>query len=1014
MNIAEYSIRKKVITIVLTVFVCLAGIGSYFKLPRLEDPEFTIKQALVITRYPGASAEEVASEVSDRIEKAVQQMGQLKRVTSESRRGLSTVTVEIKDKFDKHSMPQVWDELRRKINDVQSQLPNGAEKSTVIDDYGDVYGLFYAVYGDGYSYAELKDCVKFLQRELLHAKDVKKIELWGVQEEVIYIQISREKMAALGISPENINTVLSAKNIVADAGRIKSGPEFISVTPTGGVTTVEGLGDIIISKNGERLITLKDIADIKRSYEDPPQEIMRFNGHPAIGLGISTVLGGNVVEMGDAVKAMLEQLKLQLPAGIQVEAISMQSDTVKSSVNDFILNVIESVIIVIIVLLFFMGFRSGMLIGFVLIVTVAATMLVMKFFDITLERISLGALIIALGMLVDNAIVITEGIMVKIHKGVDRLRAASETVEQTKWPLLNATMISIIAFASIGLSEHATGEFCISLFYVILISLGMSWITAVTLTPLLCFYAFNSKKLSVDHEHDPYDAFLFRAYKKSLELCLRWKWIFCLVMFLLLVASVIGFGFVKQSFFPSSARPQFMIDVWMPEGTHISETSKKLSEVEEYIKSIPHVKGASSFVGSGTLRFILTYAPEKQNSSYGMLLVDVDDWTAIEEIVQKIQNHYDANDPDCMVNTKKFLLGPGDGGKIQARFSGPDYAVLLDIAEKAKTLMRSSPDAKAVHSDWAEKVKTIKPVFSESKAGKLGITYQDLALAIKESYEGVRIGSFREGDELLSIIARAPELSRNNVENIENSFIWNPIAGRMIPMGQCIDGITISSENPKIMRRDRSPTVTIHCDQREGLASELFNKLSPQLEKIPLPEGYKLEWGGEHEDTIDAQGGATGSIPLFAVFMVLMVVLLFNSIRHPLIIWLTVPLALIGVTAGLLLCNQPFGFMALLGFMSLSGMQIKNAIVLIDEINVQIDGGKARFTALLDSAVSRIRPVSMAAFTTVLGMLPLLTDAFFAAMSVTIMFGLAFACILTLYVVPVLYCIFYRIRYAEI
>ena len=1010
MNLAEYSIRKNVVTITLAILVVVAGIFAYLKMSRLEDPEFTIKQALVVTSYPGASAQEVSEEVTEKLEKAIQQLGQLRRVTSRSTRGLSIITVVIKDKYDKSTLPQVWDELRRKVSDAQRQLPLNARPSVIYDDYSDVYGMFYAVTGDGYSYAELKNVTKFLQRELLRCKDVKKIELWGERDEAVYVQISREKIAALGISPTQIFQLLAQKNLVGNAGNVKVGPEYISITPTGNISEFEDLGKFLISKDKDKLIYLSDIAEIKRGYIDPPSHVLTFNGKKAIGIAASTVLGGDAVKMGNDLQKRLKELKGELPAGIEVHPISLQSETVTKAVSGFVLNVFESLIIVIVVLLVFMGLRSGLLIGIVLLVTIAGTLAAMKYYCISLERISLGALILALGMLVDNAIVVTEGMMVKIQKGEDKLQAAKEVVSQNQWPLLGATAISILAFAAIGTSQDSSGEFCGSLFKVMLISLTLSWITAVTLTPLLCFLSFKSKSNN-GVAHDPYGGLLFRLYRRSLELCLYHRKLTVATMLVLLVLGIIGLNYVDKTFFPPSDRTQFMIELWLPEGTHITETEALAARVENIVRNAHHVKDIATFAGGGATRFYLSYAPEKDDSSYAILIISVDDGNAVEDLVSGLQKKISDTTENCLVNVKKFQQGPGEGGKIQTRISGRDPDVLRRLSDKVVTIMKNTPNTKAVLSDWRNKVKTVKPLFSEDQARRQGISHQELCNGILENFDGLTIGYFRENDERLPVIARAPDEVHGNISTLDYIFLWSDFSQKMIPIGQVVSNTGTVWENPIVMRRHRLPTVTVHCDPEKGIAEPLFRQLRTKIESIEFPDGYFIEWGGEYEDTNDAQASLNGGIPFFMVMMVLMVVCLFNSIRHTLVIWLTVPLALIGVAAGLLLFGQPFGFMALLGFLSLSGMQIKNGIVLLDEINCQRAlGEKTPWHTVVDSAISRIRPVSMAAFTTILGMAPLLKDNFFAAMAVTIMFGLSFACVLTLYVVPVLYSILFKVK----
>ncbi|MCP4593118.1 MAG: efflux RND transporter permease subunit [bacterium] len=1009
MNVAEASIRYKTITLVMTILIIGGGIWAYDGLGRLEDPEFTIKSAQVFTNYSGATATEVAEEVTDEIETAVQQLGQLDVVTSISEPGRSTVLVDVKEQYDKHSLPQVWDELRRKVNDAQAQLPPGAGPSLVYDDFGDVFGVFYAVYGDGYSYAELKDYVDVLRRELLLCADVGKITIYGDRPEVVYVEISRARLARLGISPTTIHQTLAGQNLVQPAGRVEVGSKYIRIQPSGEFTSIEDIGNLLILQNdgSATKMYLKDVATIRRGYVDPPSTIMHYNGRSAIGLGVSTVLGGNVITMGDSVKRRLRELKAETPIGMEIGVIAHQADSVNAAVNGFIISLAEALAIVIGVLMLAMGLRSGVLIGFILLLTVLATLIVMRMQNIMLERISLGALILALGMLVDNAIVVVEGILVNLQRGMDRIKAASQTVQQTIWPLLGATFVAVLAFAAIGVSQDSTGEYCRSLFQVILISLMMSWVLAITVTPL--FGVMFLKGATVG-DGDPYGGILFRAYRALVSFCMRVRWGTVVLMLVMLVVAIRGFGFVKQSFFPDSTRPQFMVHYWLPQGTHISRTQGDLAQIETHLRSMDGVTDASSFVGRGALRFLLTYTPEDANSAYGMLLVSVDDHGKIAQLIPEVQAYLDETFPDAQAFPRQFMLGPGDAQKIQARFRGPDPDVLRGLAAEARSIMLAEPGATTVMDDWRQRTPLIRPLIAETQARNAGVTRAEIAQALQAAFEGMRIGMYREGDKLLPIIARSPRNERGDVENLLDARIWSPVARQAIPISQVLRGSESRSENSIVRRRDRLPTLTVKCDAESGPASVLFEQLRPKIEALELPPGVTLEWGGEYEDSRDAQAGLAGKMPIVALLMVLVVIVLFNSIRQPLIIFLTVPLALIGVTAGLLLTNQPFGFMAILGFLSLSGMMIKNAIVLIDEINLQVRSGKEPFMAVVDSGVSRVRPVSMAALTTVLGMIPLLTDAFFVAMAVTIMFGLAFATVLSLVVVPVLYVCFFRVR----
>ena len=1008
MNIAKFSIERRVVTLVLTLVMLGAGLASYDKLSRLEDPEYTIKDALVMTPYPGASAAEVEQEVSDRLEKAVQQMGQLKRVVSKSDRGLSTLTVTIKDKYKKEDLQQVWDELRRKIGDAQGELPPGAGTSVVIDDYGDVYGIFLAIYGDGYSYAEIKDVVDMLRRELLLVEDVGKIDTFGERTEAVYVELDRDRMSQMSIPDEAIVNELRQKNVVTNAGKVQVGPEFITISPTGGVTTVEQFESILISGGGEQQIYLRDIATVRRGYVEPQDIKLRYDGRPAIGLGISTVSGGNVVKMGEALDRRVQELKQQIPVGIEFGKVSVQSEAVAVAINGFVVSLLQAVVIVIFVLLFFMGLRSGLLIGFVLLLTILGTFIFMAPMEVALERISLGALIIALGMLVDNAIVVVDGVLVRLEQGSDAKQAAIDVVKQTAVPLLGATIIAILAFAAIGTSDDNTGEFCRSLFQVVLVSLLLSWITAVTVTPLLCvMFLKKPGKNAAGETADPYGGGFYALYRRLLQSAIRMKYLTLALVAALFVTSLWGFGYVDRSFFPPSTRPQFMVDLWLPQGTHIDETTATVTSVEEYLQGLDGVTHISSLIGKGGLRFLLTYTPEKLNSAYAQLLVDVESSELLDTLVAEVEDYLHDNYENMTSYASKFQLGPGSTGKIQARLSGPDRIKLRELASQVEAIYRADPDSKGIRTNWRQRVKLVRPVMAEEQANLNGITRSDIANTLLEGFQGRQVGIYREGDLLLPVIMRAEERERSSIESINHLQIWSPAAQGMIPLRQVVSGFETVFEDEIIERRNRKPTITVYADPDRGLATSLYNRVAPQVEALEMPPGYELEWGGEYEDSANAQAGLTASLPVFFLSMVLITIMLFNSLKQPLIIWLTVPLAVIGVTAGLLLSHQPFGFMALLGILSLSGMLIKNAIVLIDEINLQRTEGKALLPAIMDSGVSRLRPVGMAASTTALGMIPLLFDAFFVAMAITIIAGLMFATLLTMVFVPVLYATFY-------
>ncbi|VAW54826.1 Acriflavin resistance protein [hydrothermal vent metagenome] len=1009
MNIAEYSVTKKVTTWLFIILFLAGGFTALQDISRLEDPEFTIKEGKVYTTYPGATPLEVEREVTYHIENAVQQLQQLKRVESISQDGFSEVTVVIKDKYKKSDFPNIWDELRRKINDVQSELPPGSNTSVVLDDFGDVFGLFYALSGDGYSYRELKDYADILKEQLLLVPGVRKITIDGEQKEVAYLEISRSNMAKLGISNEQFRSVLKSQNLVSNSGNVRVGDEYIRINPTGQLKSVQEIGELLISGSNNTLVRLKDIASVRRTYEEVPKKYTYFNGKPALNIGISMLSGENVVTVGNRLDQRLAELQTVTPIGMQLDAIYNQPGIVDVSVTGFVLNVVLALVIVIVVLLFFMGLRTGFIIGAILLITVSGTVWFMNAYAIDLQRISLGALIIALGMLVDNAIVVAEGMLVRIKRGEDGIKAAREVVSATMWPLLGGTIVGILAFAAIGLSQDATGEFANSLFWVIFISLLLSWFTAVTMTPLLCVQFLKADKPG-EGRTDPYAGFIFQKYRSLLSTAIRVRWFTLSVVIILFASAIYGFGYVKQSFFPDSNTPMFFFDLWNVEGTDIRKTRDDLLKIDDYLRTLDGVVSTASYVGSGATRFTLVYSPESPSSAYGQIIVTAESLDDMQRLQKQVLDYAAINFPDSEPKTKPLRIGPGRDAKIEARINGPDPVVLRQLSEQVQQIMADDGSAINIKDDWRQPVKVIRPIYNEKAARQLGVTRENVSNAMLTAFDGQQVGLFKDGIRLLPIIMLPPAIERSDVSAIRDIPVYSPVLRDQIPIGQAVSDFKVEWADAKIKKRNRIYTITPSCDPAQGLATPLFERVKPLIEGMKLPPGYILEWGGEYEDSRDANAAIGSTLPAGFLAMIVVVILLFGKVRQPLIIWLTVPLAVIGITAGLLLMNVAFGFMGLLGALSLVGLLIKNAIVLIDEIDQQIDSGKEGYNAILDSAVSRMRPVMMAASTTILGMAPLLSDVFFLDMAVVIMFGLGFASVLTLIIVPVLYAIFFKIK----
>lgn len=1015
MNIAEYSIRHKVVSWLFTLILLVGGVVSFTRLGQLEDPEFTLKIAMVITNYAGASPRQVEEEVTLPVEKAIQSLPYVKNVTSISSNGLSQVQVEMKPEYRASQLKQIWDELRHKMTDLQGQLPPGAGTIQVIDDFGDVYGILLAVTGEGYSYQDMRDYADYLTRELVLVEGVGKVTIGGQRQEQVLVEISRTRLASLGISPDRIFGLLQTQNTVNPAGKVRVGDEYIRIYPTGEFPSVQSMGDLLISEPGaSELVYLRDVATIERGYAEVPNHLYRFNAGPALTMGISFASGVNVVDVGARVDQRLAELEYQRPVGMQLATVYNQPKEVDNSVSAFMLNLGEAVAIVIAVLLVFMGVRSGILMGGVLLLTILGTFIVMKIMAIDLQRISLGALIIALGMLVDNAIVVTEGILVGMKRGLSKLEAAKEIVRQTVWPLLGATVIAIMAFAPIGLSDDATGEYTNTLFWVLLISLMLSWVTAITLVPFFANLFFSEKDVGgQDGEgEDPYAGRVFVLYRRLLDRAIHHRVITLSAMGALLVIAVVGFGFVKQAFFPPSNTPMFLVDYWLPQGSDIRATQDAAARLEQALLEMDGVEQVTTTVGQGAQRFMLPYAPEKSYPSYAQLIVQVADREQINPTLAATRELIRDEHLQAFAKVKRLMIGPSPAASIEARFSGPDPKELRALGLKAQAIMHDDGGLESIRHDWRQQEKVIRPQFQEAQARRAGITREDLDNTLALNFSGRDVGLYRDGSKLLPIVARPPDNERLSADNLNDVQVWSPAYATYIPISQVVSDFKTEWENALIMRRDRKRTLTVQAEPDvlgDETADQVLRRIRPAIEALELPVGYSLQWGGEYEASKDAQAAVFGSLPMGYLFMFIITILLFDAVRSPLVIWATVPLAIIGVTFGLLVLNSPFGFMALLGFLSLSGMLVKNGIVLVEQIKLDREA-MAPFDAVVSASISRVRPVCMAAVTTILGMIPLLFDAFFESMAVVIMFGLGFATVLTLVVVPVLYTLAYGIK----
>jgi len=1002
-NIARGSIDRPIYTWLIILIFLIGGAVSFLNLGRLEDPAFTIKQAVVVTQYPGATAEQVAVEVSEPLESAIQKMEEVDYITSINQPGVSQIDVHIKSTYDGNELPEVWTRLRAKVADAGMHLPTGVSTPLVNDSFGDVFGIFLGVTAEGFTDAEKHELATYLRRELLTVEGVADVDIQGLPEEAIFVEPDLALSVNQNISLNAIAGAIANADAVNAAGTVTIDGARTRIMRPDGSDTVSEIAGLSLGQDG-KVVNLVDTSRVFRDRVDNPRQIIRFNGEEAFTLGVAGIATENIVVVGKRVDEKLAQMARDIPAGVELHPIYQQHLVVEKASNDFLVNLAMSVAIVVAVLAIFMGWRAAVVVGVTLFLTVVGTFLFMGLFSIEMERISLGALIIAMGMLVDNAIVVAEGMQISMLQGKNSREAADEASGKTQIPLLGATIIGIMAFAGIGLSPDATGEFLFSLFAVIGISLLLSWVLALTVTPMLGHYLFKQGK---GGEGDAYGGLIFRMYGASLRLALKMRWLVIVGLIAVTAACYAGFGLMKQQFFPDSNTPLFFVHYKLQQGTPISTTSDQMAVLEEWLDGRDDVVSYATFVGQGATRFMLTYESEKANPSYGHIIVRAENLEAIPPLQKDLEEFGAEALPEGEFRTKRLVFGPGGGDPIQVRFSGSDPVVLRQLAtQAAQVLAEMTDNITSVRTNWREQELVIKPIYATERAQTAGVDREDIADMFQFATDGLTTGEFRENERLIPIILRR---QADGAFGLVDQVVYSTTSNSFVPVEQMVDGFVHETQNTLIHRRDRVATITVGADIRAGLtAAQVQAEVTAAIEGMDIPVGYKMEWGGELENSSEAQESLGKQLPLSLLIMVLISVLLFNAIRQPIIIWLLVPMSVNGVVLGLLGTDMPFTFTALLGLLSLSGMLIKNGIVLVEEIDFVREEGLPIRDAIVKASVSRLRPVMLAAVTTILGMAPLLTDAFFVSMAITIMGGLAFATILTLIAAPVFYLVFFR------
>ena len=1008
MKLVKYFLSKKPVTILLLALVLAGGLLAYVKMGKLEDAPFTIKQALVLTPYPGASPSEVQSQVTDVLEESIQALGELYYLKTENRAGLSKITVYVKKEIRADEMQQLWDKLRRKVSDVQSKLPEGAGPSVVNDDFGDVLGVFYGLTGSGHSYRELEDEAKLIKNEILKVKDVAKVEIYGTQTPTIDISVSPSVMARSGITMADIARAFEAQNKVVDAGGIDVGSNRLRIESTGNFYSLDDIRNLtIVSRTGEHF-RLADITRIEESYQTPASNLMRINGQPAVGIAISTVPTGNVVDMAAAVKESLQQMSGSMPEGFELVTLYDQGYESAVANQGFILNLIISVLTVVAILLFFIGFKNGLLIGSGLVFSIFATLIVMLCTDIALQRMSLAAIIIAMGMLVGNAIVVSDSALVNMQRGMRKRVAIMRACSSTALPLLAATVIAILTFLPIYFSPHITGELLSSLVIVIGVSLMFSWVFALTQTPFF-IQEFVRRPRPEELKSALFDGKYYNMFRRSLHWVIKHRYATIACMVLLLVLSAWSFKFIPKVFVPALDKQYFTVDVWLPEGSNIDETGKLAEEMAAYIRTHGEAEMVSTFIGRTPPRYYLSNVAFGPQSNYTQLLVKCHTSEESRRLNAALQDSIRLKFPGPLIKVNKFELSPLTEAVIEARFLGPDPAVLDSLVGQAIEIMRRNPKVADARNEWGNMALMLRPVYDPVKAGELGITKAQMMQSVKSISDGVPVGIYRDNEKKVPVLLKSEGYDITDAASLGNFSVWN--GERSAPLSQVTERIETTWEFPQMRTYNRQLSMAAMCGVKPGhTMAEVHGEIRSEIEAMPLPPGYTFFWDSQYKDQGEAMEAIAKYFPLAFLMLIVILVALFGNFRQPIIILCILPLSLIGVAVGMLLTGFDFGFFPIAGWLGLLGMIIKNVIVLIDEINIQRREGVPAYTAVIESTVSRTRPVLMAATTTILGMVPLLFDIAFGGMAATIIFGLTFATLLTLFVTPALYILFYRIK----
>ncbi len=1029
MDLTRLAINNRIVTFVALTVIVLSGFFAYQQLPRAEDPGFLVRSAMVRTQFPGASPERVELLITDRIEQVIQEIPEVENITSESRTSQSIITVEVRENVTE--LRPVWDNLRRKVEGMVDQLPQGVVP-IIDDELGEVFGTMITLTADGFSYAEQEEIAEQVRDVFLRINDVAKVEIKGMQQERVFVDFDNARLSGLGLSAAQLQGILQTSNIIISGGTVETGVEQITLEPSGNFTSVDDIRQTLITLPGSgQTVFLGDVAEIRRGYAEPARSKVRANGAPALALGISMRAGGNIVQLGENIRAAVTSLEQQYPVGVNFDFVAFQPEVVDRAVSTFVVSIFQAVGIVLICMLLFLGLRTGLVVASLIPMTMLATLMLMQFFGIGMDKMSLASLIIALGLLVDNAIVMSESILVRLQAGEKARAAAFAASKELRVPLLISSLTTIAAFLPIVLAESAVGEYTAPLAQVIAITLLSSWVLAITMIPLLCviFLKVKGARKNTNGEaeeeagKDPFDSAFYRYYRRGLQFLLRRPLITVAGAFALLVVALGLFRVIEQSFFPDSSELLFSGDFELPYGTSFAYTEEAMLDIERFLIEELAANGEREgirnwafFIGGGVSRFALGYNPTQPRPSYTAFIGNASSLDALSTSMDRLRTYVEDHHPDMEVTLKKLAAGPGDANPVEVRLFGPDQNTLFELSDQVKAQLASLAGTRNITDDWGSQTKKLLIDINDAQAGRAGITNQDIAISLRTALSGSMVTEYREGDKAIPVVLRSEVGDREDIGKLESINVYAQ-SGQNVALSQVAE-VELTFEPSKILRRNRSKTLSVLSDldpDTDVSAFSIAAAMTPWLaeqEKI-WPSGYSYEIGGTFESSASANASIADKMPLAGLLILLLLVGQFNSLRKPLIIVLTIPLGLIGVVIGLLVTGQPFGFMTLLGVISLAGIVINNAIVLIDRIRIEIDeNGLAPGAAVLEAAQQRLRPIMLTTATTVGGLLPLWLggDPLFVSMAIAILFGLVFATVLTLGFVPAFYCLLFRVR----